>query len=92
MHPLPRVNEIHVDVDGDSRAHYFDQAEFGRYIRMALIIKLLGTKGYSDSRLHGEAREDLVCENPHCISRTERGVKRLFDGDRCIYCDQRSEK
>ena len=44
MHPLPRVNEINVDVDDDPRAHYFDQAEFGRYIRMALILKLLEVK------------------------------------------------
>ncbi len=92
MHPLPRVNEIHVDVDDDSRAHYFDQAEFGRYIRMALIIKLLSTKGIDDRRLSGEVREDIVCDNPHCISRTERGIKRLFDGTRCIYCDQRADK
>lgn len=42
MHPLPRVNEIAVDVDKDSRAHYFKQVANGRYIRMALILKLLG--------------------------------------------------
>ncbi len=42
LHPLPRVNEIAVDVDNDSRAHYFKQVANGRYIRMALILKLLG--------------------------------------------------
>ena len=41
LHPLPRVNEISVDVDDDPRAHYFEQAALGRYIRMALILKLL---------------------------------------------------
>lgn len=41
MHPLPRVNEISKEVDGDPRACYFKQAEYGRYIRMALILKLL---------------------------------------------------
>ena len=41
MHPLPRVNEISVKVDSDSRAHYFDQALNGKYVRMALILKLL---------------------------------------------------
>ena len=91
LHPLPRVNEINVDVDDDDRAHYFDQAEFGRYIRMALIMKLLDTKGVDDRRLYGEINPSLVCENPHCISRSERGIKRLFDGDKCIYCDQRAE-
>ncbi|MEG0181548.1 MAG: aspartate carbamoyltransferase, partial [Peptostreptococcaceae bacterium] len=42
MHPLPRVNEIDTDVDKDERAVYFDQAKFGMYVRMALIMKLLG--------------------------------------------------
>lgn len=42
LHPLPRVNEITVDVDDDPRARYFDQALNGKYIRMALIMKLLG--------------------------------------------------
>ena len=42
MHPLPRVNEISVEVDDDPRAMYFRKAEFGVYIRMALIMKLLG--------------------------------------------------
>ena len=41
MHPLPRVNEIAVDVDDDKRACYFKQAKYGKYIRMALILKLL---------------------------------------------------
>ena len=42
LHPLPRVNEISVAVDEDPRACYFKQAQNGRYIRMALIMKLLG--------------------------------------------------
>ena len=41
MHPLPRVNEISTDVDEDKRACYFKQANYGKYIRMALILKLL---------------------------------------------------
>lgn len=44
MHPLPRVNEIATDVDEDPRACYFKQAEYGKYIRMALILKLLEGK------------------------------------------------
>lgn len=44
MHPLPRVNEISVDVDDDPRASYFRQVENGKHIRMALILKLLGIK------------------------------------------------
>jgi len=42
MHPLPRVNEIDVSVDDDPRACYFRQALYGKYIRMALILNLLG--------------------------------------------------
>ena len=41
MHPLPRVNEISVEVDDDKRACYFKQAKYGKFIRMALILKLL---------------------------------------------------
>ena len=44
LHPLPRVNEISVAVDADPRAAYFRQVHNGKYIRMALIMKLLGIK------------------------------------------------
>ncbi|MBR1853258.1 MAG: aspartate carbamoyltransferase [Lachnospiraceae bacterium] len=42
LHPLPRVNEIDVEVDDDPRAAYFKQAQYGVYVRMALIMTLLG--------------------------------------------------
>lgn len=42
MHPLPRVNEIATEVDDDPRAKYFDQVQNGRFMRMALILKMLG--------------------------------------------------
>ena len=42
LHPLPRVNEISVEVDDDPRAVYFKQAKYGVYVRMALIRTLLG--------------------------------------------------
>ena len=44
LHPLPRVNEISVEVDDDPRAAYFQQAQYGVYVRMALILTLLGIK------------------------------------------------
>lgn len=44
LHPLPRVNEISVAVDGDMRACYFKQVLYGKYMRMALILKLLEVK------------------------------------------------
>ena len=42
MHPLPRVNEISVEVDTDPRAAYFRQMEYGMYVRMALLALVLG--------------------------------------------------
>ncbi len=42
LHPLPRVNEIDIEIDNDPRAAYFKQAKYGMYIRMALIASLLG--------------------------------------------------
>ncbi|MCR5722897.1 MAG: aspartate carbamoyltransferase [Lachnospiraceae bacterium] len=45
LHPLPRVNEISVEVDDDPRACYFKQAQYGVYVRMALIMTLLGLEG-----------------------------------------------
>ena len=42
MHPLPRVFEISVEIDSDPRAAYFRQAEYGMYVRMALLAMVLG--------------------------------------------------
>lgn len=44
MHPLPRINEIATEVDDDPRAAYFEQVRYGMFVRMALIIKLLGAE------------------------------------------------
>ena len=49
MHPLPRVNEIDAEVDFDERAVYFKQAKYGMFVRMALIMKLLGAKEAQNS-------------------------------------------
>lgn len=50
LHPLPRVNEIAVEVDDDPRAAYFRQAKYGVYVRMALILTLLGI--HTDKTFH----------------------------------------
>ena len=49
LHPLPRVNEISVEVDSDPRAVYFKQAKYGVYVRMALILTLLKTAERKDA-------------------------------------------
>lgn len=97
LHPLPRVNEIAVDVDNDSRAAYFRQVENGKFVRMALILKLLEwSKDSSKERsVLGEEiiEEDLVCSNRNCISNKEQ-VRHLWrrtgDGQlRCVYCENK---
>ena len=97
LHPLPRVNEISVKVDADPRACYFRQALNGKYIRMALILKLLdAAKNGEDSDAdEGELiSEGLVCDNPRCITSTEQELEHVFRVTdkkngvcRCIYCE-----
>ena len=100
LHPLPRVNEISVKVDDDPRAAYFRQALNGKYMRMALILKLLGEAARNPAK---EAIDttgleyDRVCRNPKCITQTEQELPQLFrctdkaaDIHRCIYCEQRA--
>ncbi|NMP38540.1 MAG: aspartate carbamoyltransferase [Clostridiales bacterium] len=91
MHPLPRVDEIAVEVDDDPRAKYFEQAEYGIYARMSLIIKMI--KGSSKKELPEvpESTHDFKCGNPRCITQTEQYLPSLFDerGDElvCRYCE-----
>ena len=94
LHPLPRVNEISPDVDSDPRACYFLQAEYGKLMRMALILMLLQNKEQKDTpRIKGEnvpCRN--MCSNIHCISRMERQVAPHYYRDRngsirCAFCD-----
>ncbi len=95
MHPLPRVNEIDIEVDNDKRACYFRQAENGRYMRMALIMKLLEIQNLADQKNNKlDEYEDInnKCKNKRCISSIERGIKPLFTKKinnklKCKYCD-----
>ena len=95
LHPLPRVNEISVKVDDDPRAAYFRQALNGKYMRMALILKLLEeakTPVKEESTVTGLVY-DKVCHNPKCISAVEQELPHIAkpteDGLRCIYCEQK---
>ncbi len=98
LHPLPRVNEISVKVDDDPRAAYFRQALNGKYMRMALILKLL--KEAQDGEKKAAETDGLVynrvCSNPKCITATEQElpqIARITDRaagiHRCIYCEQK---
>lgn len=99
LHPLPRVNEISTAVDADPRACYFTQALNGKYMRMALILKLLAeADGISEKRREkGITSENLSCENPNCICSCEQEIVHAFtlaeDGThRCIYCESKVRK
>ena len=100
LHPLPRVNEISVRVDADPRAAYFRQALNGKYMRMALILKLL--KDAKEGR-QMEAPQDVLvdvlkCTNDRCITTTEQELSHVFkcmDKEngiyRCIYCEAKKK-
>ncbi len=94
LHPLPRVNEISVKVDKDPRAAYFRQALNGKFMRMALILKLLGEKERSNEELTDVLVNTVCCDNPRCITSTEQELDHIFkcvspeNGIyRCIYCE-----
>ena len=101
LHPLPRVNEISVKVDDDPRAAYFRQALNGKYMRMALILKLLedagnGVEAADNSEL---VVDEFRCTTPRCITSTEQELQhafRLMDAEhgiyRCIYCDSKAKR
>ena len=94
MHPLPRVDEITVEVDDDKRALYFTQAKYGMYVRMALIMTILSEKKPSET-LKGKLYNGVKCCNPNCITNHEEYLPKSFrsSGDEtlleCEYCDER---
>ena len=90
LHPLPRVDEITVDVDDDPRALYFAQARYGMYMRMALLRTMLLEHPPKDPA--PVAIGGCTCKNPRCITQTERylpPLTHMVDGvERCSYCDK----
>ena len=96
LHPLPRVNEISVKVDDDPRAAYFRQTRNGKYMRMALILKLLGEAKEDPLRQAIDTDGwvyDKVCHNAKCICQNEQELPqaaKLVEGTyRCVYCEQK---
>ncbi len=99
LHPLPRVNEILQEVDDDPRAAYFRQVENGKFVRMALMLRLLewAEKDSLVERPAAEQSTGHTCSNPRCITNTEP-VEPLFhasqtepDVYRCVYCEERAK-
>ena len=95
LHPLPRVDEIAVPVDDDPRALYFKQAQYGMYVRMALILKLLESEKH-EPVLHGTGDAACSCVNPKCILSQEHYLPHRFlqEGGHtvCEYCEERALK
>ena len=96
LHPLPRVNEISVKVDDDPRAAYFRQTLNGKFMRMALILKLLEEAKQNPLKDAIDTDGwvyDKVCCNKKCIVQTEQELPqaaKLVEGTwRCIYCEQK---
>ena len=89
MHPLPRVDEITVDVDDDPRAVYFQQARYGMFARMALLSDLANQPRKAPAPV--EIGHGPVCRNPRCITQTEHYlpplVKQQGGVDCCAFCD-----
>ncbi|MCQ2417219.1 MAG: aspartate carbamoyltransferase [Oscillospiraceae bacterium] len=93
LHPLPRVDEIEIAVDDDPRALYFKQAQYGMYVRMALILRLLESEKPAPL-LKGECNPALKCVNPKCITAQESYLPRQFTvvGGKtvCEFCEERA--
>ena len=97
MHPLPRVNEISTEVDSDLRAAYFRQVKYGKYIRMALILKLVNQNNENNVEKNNTKKEiinEIECKNPSCITTIEQELDHVFvltDEEkniyRCKYCE-----
>ena len=97
MHPLPRVNEISTEVDSDLRAAYFRQVKYGKYIRMALILKLVNQNNENNVEKNNTKKEiinEMKCKNPSCITTIEQELDHVFiltDEEkniyRCKYCE-----
>ncbi len=90
MHPLPRVDEIADNVDDDPRAVYFDQARYGMFARMALLIKLVEQgRRRPEPQIVGEKPQ---CHNKNCITQTELylpPLTREIGGKQCCaFCDK----
>ncbi len=92
LHPLPKVDEIAFELDDDPRCVYFEQAENGMFIRMALVAKLI-----SDERRGRAPAYEIpcspICRNGRCISNHEKylpNMTKTVEGEeRCCYCDHK---
>jgi len=89
LHPLPKNEEISSELDDDPRAQYFNQANFGLYIRMALLIKILEKP---KEQINITKNTEKKCENKNCVTNTEKNlpdiIKTKANSSKlyCAYC------
>jgi len=103
MHPLPRVDELHYDIDADPRAAYFRQAAYGLPVRMALIAAILGVADVKLPRAEAPERRPprhisapgVTCCNERCVTTQEPYLPSAFEPVgatgrklRCAYCER----
>ena len=96
LHPLPRVNEILKEVDADPRAAYFRQVENGKFVRMALICRLLEWVNDNSKQNKGDdvvESSNMTCPNRKCICNNENVEAKFHRTEggvyRCLYCDSK---
>jgi aspartate carbamoyltransferase catalytic subunit len=90
MHPLPRVDEISTDVDDDPRAVYFEQARYGMFIRMALLLKFSHYERIPPVTVRSNS--EFKCKNASCITQTETYLPAIVKNSgetSCAYCDKK---
>jgi aspartate carbamoyltransferase catalytic subunit len=96
MHPLPRVDEIAIEVDNDRRAVYFKQANYGMYVRMALILTILNHEIDMKPLVSGNNTPVEICRCKNverCITNYEEYLAKRYirEGEEfiCEYCETR---
>ena len=101
LHPLPRVNEIATDVDADPRAAYFRQVENGKFVRMALMLKLLEWADMAEKTADWSPREQSAesIGAPTAVAFPTRKMWSRFSDllptatvCRCLYCESKPER
>jgi len=91
MHPLPRYGEIAQDVDNDPRAVYFEQARYGMFIRMALLLEFMHLPRQAQTPPVAGGRPAAECSNPACVTQSDTYLPQIASKsgeDRCGYCDK----
>ncbi len=90
LHPLPKVDEIAPELDDDPRCVYFEQAENGMYIRMALVARMMEAERRGRAPAYPIAKTP-ICTNSRCITNHENtlpNLTKIVEGEcRCAYCD-----